>query len=310
MNSLCDGKNRVTSPVSPQTLAIACALAAVIAWSSAFVGIRFALREISPGPLVFLRFLVASVCFLCFVAAKQVRLPQRRDVPQLLLISFLGQAVYQFSLSFAQKRITAGAAGVLIALVPVLSAVFAIPVLKERLSSRAWIGMVTSFAGVVLISFGANGSVHFEPMSLLGVVAAASSAGYFVLQKPWLTRYTPLELTAYGIWTGMFTTLIFMPELPSIFRGASASTLLTVIYLGVVPTALGYTLWSYALSHSPASQVSSFLYLEPIVTFLLAWMLLRETPTLAAIVGTVFILVGVSLVNKRKPPLSGANESQ
>ncbi len=227
-------------------------------------------------------------------------LPARRDLPALLFLGLLGQAAYQFALSSAQTRITAGVAGVLIAFVPVLSALLAIPILGERLSARKWWGMALAFAGVVLISFGANDHIGLEPMALLGLLAAAASAGYFVLQKPFLTRYSALDLTAYGVWTCMAATSLFAPELPRLLADVSSSTLFAVVYLGIVPTAVGYTLWAYALARASASQVSSFLYLEPVATFLLAWLLLSEVPTAAAILGAGLAVAGVALVNGKQ----------
>jgi drug/metabolite transporter (DMT)-like permease len=273
------------------------ACAAVLSWSSAFVGIRFAVREIPPGPLVLLRFTVASACFVALVAAGRVRWPDKADMWPLLLISFLGQAVYQLALCTAQTRVTAGAAGVLLVFVPVLTALLAIPVLGEKLSARGWIGTFVALAGAVLISFAASGPTRFEPLALLGLVAAAASAGYFVLQKPWLKKYRAIDLAAYGVWTGMAATLVFASHVPEALGAASTSTLLTVLYLGIVPTAVGYSLWAFALANASANKVASFMYLEPIATFILAWLLLGETPTQIAILGAGFALIGVILVN-------------
>ena len=281
---------------SPKLLALWFAFLAVAAGSSAFIGVSFALRSMSPGPLMLMRFTVASACFGGLLVVGLVKLPARRDLLPLVLISLLGHAIYQLALSAAQTRITAGMAGVLIGLVPVISALLALPILGERLSQRAWMGMALAFAGVVLISLD-KGGIGFEPMALLALVAAAASAGYFILQKPWLTRYAPLDLAAYGIWSATTAMLVFAPAVPNALAGASPATLLTVIYLGVVPTALGYTMWGLALARAPASEVSSLLYVGPVVTFLLAWVILAEVPTPAVLLGAVCALGGVALVN-------------
>ena len=150
---------------------------------------------------------------------------------------------------------------------PALAALLAVPVLGERLPRRGWAGMALAFAGVALIGTGAGGGIRFEPMALLGLGAAAASAAYFVFQKPWLARYGALDLTAYGVWTGAAAMLVFAPDLPRTLAAATAPALLAVLYLGLVPTALGYMLWTYALARAAAGRVSSLLYLEPIATF-------------------------------------------
>lgn len=291
----------ILRPLTNYAFGLAAACAAVLAWSSAFVGIRFAVREIPPGTLVLLRFAVASVCFALLLAGRRVRWPDKADIWPLLLISFLGQAIYQLALCTAQTRVTAGAAGVLLGLVPVFTALLAIPVLGERLSVRGWMGTAVALTGAVLISFSAGGPLRFEPLALLGLISAAASAGYFVLQKPWLRKYRALDLAAYGVWTGTAATSVFAAQVPHALAGASASTLLTVLYLGIVPTAIGYSLWAFALANASATKVASFMYLEPIVTFILAWWLLGETPTPMVILGACCALIGVIVVNRPEP---------
>ncbi len=283
--------------------AMAAALAAVLAWSSAFVGIGFALRAVPPGQLVLLRFLVASACFAALAATGRVRRPALRHLPALILLGLIGQVAYQLALSAAQTRITAGEAGVLIALVPALAALLAVPVLGERLSGRGWTGMTLAFAGAALIGAASAGDgLRFEPMMLLGFGAAAASATYFVFQKSWMDRYGALDLTAYGVWTGAAAMLVFAPGLPQTLSAASTPTLLAVIYLGVVPTALGYALWAYALARAPAGRVSSLLYIEPLATFALAWPLLGEVPSTMTLLGAAMALGGVILVNVAVAP--------
>lgn len=286
---------RLLPPVS--SLAYASAFATVVIWSSAFVGIRFVLREIPPGPFVLLRFSAASAFFFVLFALGRVRRPELRDLPGLLALGLVGQVFYQLSLAFAQTRVSAGAAAVAIALAPVLSALFAVPLLGERLSAVQWAGMAIAFAGVLLTSFEAGDHFGLEPMALFGLLAAALAAAYFVLQKPFLKRYGPLDLTAYCVWVCMAATSPFAPELLRVVTEVQASTLLAVAYLGLLPTAVGYTLWAYALARRPAGEVASFLYLQPPATFVLAWALLGEAPTLAAVFGGAMALAGVALVN-------------
>lgn len=281
-------------------LVLAAGLAAVLAWSSAFIGIGFALRAIPPAQLVLLRFLVASACFTVLAVVGRVRRPALRDLPGLVLLGLIGQVVYQLALVAAQTRISAGAAGVLIALVPALVALLAIPVLGERLPGWGWAGMALAFVGAALISMGSlgGGGIRFEPMALLGLGAAAASAAYFVFQKPWLARYGALDLTAYGVWTGAAVMLTLAGSgLPRTLATSTTSALLAAFYLGAVPTALGYALWAYALARGSAGRVTSLLYFEPLATFALAWLLLGEVPSTATLLGGAAALGGVVLVN-------------
>ncbi len=282
---------------------------AVAAWSSAFIGIGYALREMSPGAIVLLRFLIASSCFLFLAVVGWVKWPTWNDLLPLGMLGLLGHGIYQLALSIAQTGIPAGTASVLISTVPVFSALLAIPALGERISSRGWMGIVFAFAGVLVVNVTKSHALLFEPMALVGLVAAAASATYFVLQKPWLSRYRAIDLTAYGVWAGTLGMLVFLRDLPDALMSASWSTLLSVAYLAIVPTIVGYSLWSFALARTSVSSVTSLLYLQPAMTFFSAWLALGEVPAPSAVLGGVLALVGVALVNTSRSSTAQKNTS-
>lgn len=286
--------------IDPHMAALVLSFFSVAAWSSAIVGIGLALRDVQPGPLVFLRFCVASLCFLAMMISGKVKLPDRRDLPLLFVLGALGHAVYQLALSFAQTKISAGMAGVVISLIPVFTALLATAFLRETLSARGWVGMTIAFAGVVLIAMRGGETVSFNPWVLVAVTSALASAGYFILQKPLLNRYSALDITAYGIWAGTLIMAFFAFQAHAALPSISPVSLLAVIYLGIVPTAIGYSLWSMALARASASQVSSMLYLEPAITFFLAWIVLGEIPTLNSLIGAALALLGVFLVTGKR----------
>jgi drug/metabolite transporter (DMT)-like permease len=82
-------------------------------------------------------------------------------------------------------------------------------------------------------------------------------------------------------------------------RTAPLHVTLAATYLGIFPGVLGYVSWAYALSRLPASTAASFLYLVPIVASGIAWVWLGEVPVPFALLGGVFVLAGVILVNTR-----------
>jgi len=270
---------------------------AIVLWASAFAGIRSALQNYSPWHLALLRFLLASGVLFAYSVVKKVKFPNLRDIPRIMLLGFLGITVYHVALNYGEVSVTAGAASLLIATTPALTALFAIIFLKEKMNKWGWTGIATSFFGVFLVTIGESNGLQFDFGAILILIAAFSTSAYFVLQKPLLETYDALSMTTYVVCAGTFFMLVFLPGLPQAILSAPLNATLSVAYLGILPGALAYVAWTQALSKNPASLVSSFLYLSPVLAIFIAWALLSEIPSLVSLVGGGFTILGVIIVS-------------
>jgi len=271
----------------------------LVFWASAFAGIRAGLEAYAPGHLALFRFLVASAVLVGYAALTRMRMPEVRDLPAILLLGFLGITVYHVALAYGEVSVTAGAASLLIASGPVLTAFLANVFLGERLNIWGWLGIAVSFLGVALVALGEGEGVRFDQGAFLILLAAFSTSLYFVFQKPYLKKYNALQFTSYTIWSGTFFMLAFLPGLAHSIQVAPLDATLAVVYLGVFPAALAYVTWTYALSRAPASIATSFLYLSPVLAILIAWLWLGEIPLVLSMVGGFLTLLGVVLTNTR-----------
>lgn len=276
---------------------------ATLVWSSAFAAVAHGLRAFSPAELALLRFGLASLALAPAVVLGWIRLPPRRDWPAVAVLALIGMTVYQLAFGQAMTRVSVGAVAVIIALAPGVTSLLAALRLGEPLRGGMALGLGVAFAGVVLVTFGAGHSMHFEPLALLVLVAVLATSIYFVWQKPLLARTTPIGFTTASIFAATLGLLPFGLHLPEKLALAPWPQLASAAYLALVPTVLGYILWNWALSRAPASTVSSFLYAQPLLASVIAWLWLGQTIGAFTILGGALTLAGVALTvrGSRKP---------
>ncbi|HZB23156.1 MAG TPA: DMT family transporter [Gaiellaceae bacterium] len=272
------------------------ALVTVVFWASAFVGIRAAGEDLSPGALALGRLLVGTALLGLFVLARREALPSRRDLPLIAFAGVLWLGVYNVALNAGEQHVDAGTAAMIVGVGPVLIAVLAGLLLGEGFPRRLLVGCAVAFVGVAVIGVATSTSDALGSTgALLCLLAAATYAVAVVVQKPIAGRVSALQTTFLLCVAG---TLFCAPFAPSLVReagDASTANLLWTVYLGVFPTALGFTTWTYALKRTTAGRLGVTTYLVPPISITLGWLLLEETPPALALAGGALCLAGVAI---------------
>ncbi|HJP75032.1 MAG TPA: DMT family transporter [Pseudonocardiaceae bacterium] len=295
---------------SPAFLALALT---VLLWASAFPAIRVGLAGLGVGGLSFLRLAVASIALAVLAPILKIRRPAARDLPLIVLCGASGMAAYPLLLNWGELHVPAGTASLLVAIAPVFSVLLAAAFLGERLRARTVLGSVVAIAGAAVIAI-ASGQVGVSrwgwvpvrgpvlTVSALVVLAAAIVQGvYHFASKPLLARYTGMEVACYAMWTG---TALLLPLAPSAIDGlahAPGSAIGAAIYLGVLPSALGFVVWGYPVARLPVATSTAALYLVPPVALVVAFVWLGEIPRPIELLGGLVSIAGVILINSRKP---------
>src|ERR671933_325148 len=188
-------------------------VAAVVFGASAYAAIGAALAHYSPGPLALLRMLVASAALALYAAFSGIRMPEVRDLPAAVLAGLFAFALYNVALNYGQLTASAGAASLIIASIPIFTALLAAAFLGERLDALGWSGIAVGFSGVALITVGEGGGVGNDAGAIYLLLAAVSASLYVAFQTTYLERYGSLPFTAYAIWAGALLLLPFLPAL-------------------------------------------------------------------------------------------------
>jgi len=270
----------------------------LLVWSSAFAAIKAALEHYTPLHLAVLRFMISSLILLPFVFFK-FGLPQLKDLPFIFFLSATGMLLYHIPLCIGEQTVAAGSASLLIATAPVFTAILAVIILKEKMNPLGWAGIIISFTGAAVISLG-EGDFGLELGALWILCAAFMESFYFVYQKKLLPKYGAFRLTTYVIMAGTILMIPFGKDLLKAVITAPPSATITVVYLAIFPTCIGYAGWAYATSRNPASLVASSLFLNPVMAIFIAWIWLDEMPTFISIMGGVIAIVGVWMLQRSR----------
>jgi drug/metabolite transporter (DMT)-like permease len=281
--------------------ALAAGLVTVGAWGSAFVAIRSAGDSFSPGALALGRLLVSCVLLGAVALWHRRRLPGGRDLAAIALYGVLWLGLYSTALNAGERHVDAGTAAMVVNTGPILIAVLAGLVLDEGFPGGLFAGCAVAFAGCLLIGLATTGSGGGDAGLgiALCVLAAVAYAVAVVVQKPVLARVSPFQVTFVGCVSATLALLPFAPALGHEAGRADTAALFWVVYLGVVPTALGFATWTFALRRTSAGRMASLAYLIPVVAIGLGWALLDERPPALAAAGGVLCLAGVWLARRR-----------
>ena len=284
------------------TAALAAALATVLLWASAFVGIRSAGRSLAPGALTLGRLVVALVVLAVIGAVRGERLPHaaavRRAGPALLVCGLLWFAGYNVVLNAAERRVDAGTAAMLVNVGPVLIAILAGLLLHEGFPRALFLGCAVSFVGVAVIAVAGSSRSATTTGVLLCLAAACAYAGGVVAQKVVLRSLTGTQTIFLCCALGAAACLPFAPQLAHELARAQGTTIGWLVYLGAAPTAVGFSTWAFALRRTDAGRLASMTYLVPPLSILLGWIWLGEGPASLAYAGGVLCLVGVALARR------------
>lgn len=273
------------------------AMMTIVGWSASHVLTRIALRYISASSLGCLRYVVASVALLAIVLILRIKPPKVKDLPWFLLSGGSGFFLYMIAFNIGCQTVTAATSAVIIASVPVITALLASFIYKERLTAIQWAAIAISFGGVVVLTVLTGGfSVNIGLLWL--IVAAVLLSIYNLLQRKLTRQYSALQTTSFSVFAGTIMLCIFLPGAIGEAAEAPPTLFVCVAVLGVFSSAVAYVTWSKAMSKAEkTSSVSNYMFVTPFLVAILGIILADEMVETSTIVGGLIIIFGQLVFN-------------
>ncbi|OGD74001.1 MAG: hypothetical protein A2Y64_06075 [Candidatus Coatesbacteria bacterium RBG_13_66_14] len=283
-----------------KTLAYLALVAQTLISAGTYILGKYAVAELEPLSLCFMRFGGAALILLIICRMRGVDLRvKKEELPQLLGLGVLVVAADPLLFLYGLRLSTPAQISLLYPLTPVFVLIIAGLRGLERPHWLRWLGVILSLAGVSL--FLTEKGLSFQSEHLLGDLlvlgAVASWALYTTFSKPLVERRGTLAALTLAVCAGMvlFTPFGLTATLTADLSSVSWTAWLGLAYLVVMTVVVGYFCWNYALGRLEASQVAVMANGQPVATTILAALFLGEEITLWFIVGGVITLTGVTI---------------
>ena len=282
------------------------AAVAAVLFGASVVAVRVAVRDVPPVSLAVLRFGLGGLLLLLValtVRRDALRL-EREVVPRFALLALVFYALFPLSFNIGLRFTEASRGALMLATMPVWSAVMARKAVGERLLPHQTAGVVLSIVGIA-VAFAERGLfVRTSGRAVLGdsllLLTAFWGALYGVLSKRALARSSALTVTTFPmlIGTAYLFPVALVEGLPSALASLDGTTLWLVLFIAVPGGAVAFYLWTSALSRLTPTQVAVYVNINPLVATALAALLLDERLSVLFAVGFAAVVGGVLLVNR------------
>lgn len=280
------------------------AFVTVAVWGTTFVSTKILiLNGLSPAQIFVFRFLLAYVALWLF-GSKRLLSDNLHDELVFLALGITGGSLYFMTENMALCYSTASNVSLIVCICPLLTTLLlSIFYRNERLKRIQWIGSLIACGGMALVVLNGRFVLHLSPLGdTLAFGAALCWAFYSLFVKNISHRYPSVFITRKLFFYGLITILpyfLFVPGLPSVGVLGRPQVFCNLLFLGIVASMICYITWNWCIVRLGAVQATNYIYFNPLMTILFAWMILNERITVFIIVGAALILFGMYLAERK-----------
>ena len=279
-------------------------LAALLWGSTAAVG-KLLLTGFDNFQLLFLANLFAFIGLFCIVVLQNklslIKKLKAKDYLNFAGLGFLGVFLYYFFIFGALNLLPAQEAFIINYLWPIMVIVFAVIILKEKITLLKIVGLTSSFVGVVIVATKGNlGSFNFSsPLGVFLAIAAAVSYGLFSVLGKKQNHDQFISTMFYYLFATLYSLVAILlfskfPETPSLYQLGG------LLWLGIFTNGLAFVFWFLALKHGDITKMSNIIFITPFISLVYIYFLLGEQILISSIIGLIIIVSGILLQSAGK----------
>ncbi len=275
----------------------------ITVWGSTFISSKKLLAVYSPAQIMLTRFLLAY-CALWLLRPRKLALTWKQECA-FVLLGLSGCSLYFYTENTALTYTLASNVSIIVTAAPIFTAVLAHLTGEERFRRQTLWGFLAAFAGVVLVVCNGTFVLKLNPLGdLLALAAALCWACYSVLLRRTAEHLDPILTTRRTLFWGILTALPMVlleglpyPTAPLLTPVAAGNFL----FLGLLGSGLCFILWNRAFHYLGVVTTNSFIYLQPFITILVAWLFLGEPVSPLALLGAGLITAGLVVAQHVSP---------
>lgn len=291
------------------TKAILAAIGVYTLWGFSFMASDVGQRSVTPFTLLAYRFDIAVLLLTVpiILGKKKIRL-KGKNIKPMLLLGTMEPCLYFIGEQYGLRYTNSAFSGVMIAVIPIVTLIMAAVFLKDRPGKAQWLFSALSIAGIVVITLSENSG---GDISLLGVLclvmAVLTGSAYGVLSRSLKDEFDVYERTyIMQVMGAVFYTVLMLIEqrgnLGAVIEPlANREFILSILYLSVGASVLGYTLFNYAVSNAPMANTIIFCNLTTVLSVVAGIVILGDPFSVVSIIAMAVVLVGIWGVQKFTP---------
>ena len=283
----------------------------IIVWGTSFLQTSLSLRSFTPEQIVAARLCLAAIILVAYLFYKGEKLPTKlTDWSKFICFALLGYVFPFWLISTGQQTVTSGLAGLLMAVMPLLTMLLAHWLIPNELLTRyRIIGFGIGISGVLFVLWP---SLISDNNSFIGALLVLLAACCYAFKTILVKRYSTYGAVSISTGVMICSALISLISWPDIWvvdwTAISSVSVISLIWLGIVPTGIAAIIYFVLVEQAGPTFLSNINYVIPVVAYISGALFLSETVSIYDFLALVFILSGI--VISRLDPIRIAARKQ